>query len=149
MIITLLGCQKEQALEEAYIEDILQPYFTAFVEEASIRGIVVDFIQNPVSGSITEELEDGISAQCQHDNDAPNRLLVSRLAWSRSNELQREFLVFHELGHCYLGRSHLDDKDHSGSCISIMHSSSSSCRNNYSLSTRENYLDELFNATIL
>lgn len=147
-LITSIECQKETGLGESYVDKALQVHFDAFVHEANMRGLTIDFDKTPVSGFLSDDLEEGISAQCQHDSQNPNRLLVSRSRWIVSTPMEREFLVFHELGHCYLKRSHLDTKDGRGYCLSIMHSSSSACYNNYSEKTRAQYLDEYFDATI-
>ncbi len=63
-----------------------------------------------------------------------------------SSELYRfrEFVVFHELGHCDLGRDHRDEAFDNGVCVSIMRSGLGDCRDYYHPRTREGYLDELF-----
>jgi len=57
--------------------------------------------------------------------------------------MQKERLVFHELGHCVLNRSHLETVGTDGHCLSIMNSAQR-CSDNYNAQTREKYLDELF-----
>ena len=64
--------------------------------------------------------------------------------WNKATDIEREVLLFHELGHCILGRSHLDDKTARSQCVSIMRSSSGICRMEYNANTRGDYLDELF-----
>jgi hypothetical protein len=53
-------------------------------------------------------------------------------------------VVFHELGHCYLGRGHSEETHPNGVCKSIMRSGNGGCFDNYNSTTREAYLDELF-----
>ena len=69
---------------------------------------------------------------------------IRATTWSAAGDLEREHLIFHELGHCYLGRPHDDAKDTAGFCLSIMQSGDGSCRYNYRNVTRAAYLDELF-----
>jgi len=69
---------------------------------------------------------------------------VDRDFWLNSNGNFQEFIVFHELGHCFLHRGHREDSDAQGACISIMRSGLEDCQDNYNLLTREQYIDELF-----
>jgi len=39
----------------------------------------------------------------------PATILISRQYWEASSDLDREQLIFHELGHCVLGRDHNDE----------------------------------------
>lgn len=64
--------------------------------------------------------------------------------WNTTSDRGKEFVVFHELGHCFLLRNHLEDTFLGGTCTSIMRSGTGSCRDNYGRLTRETYLDELF-----
>ena len=138
------SCEKESNVDENYIDSDLTPYFESFVEEAAKRGINLEPMRDLVSGYI-EEIEDGsVSGQCRHDANAPDKVIIDRTFWRTAGNSRKEFLVFHELGHCMLGRSHLDTRDRNGVCVSIMHSSSDVCSNGYSYSTRAEYLDELF-----
>ena len=144
IIFLMLGCQKEEA-GEVFVDADLQQYFDRFEAEGKARGITVDFHTILVTGILSNTLAPEISGQCQHDSNAPDRLVINRTSWLRSNAMEKEFLVFHELGHCYLQRPHLDEKDSRGVCMSIMHSGASVCRNEYNTQTRSVYLDELFN----
>ncbi len=140
----ITSCEKEPASHENYIDSDLSPYFESFVEEAAKRGVDLKLMRDMVSGYI-EDIDDGsVSGQCRHDADAPDKVIIDRTFWETSGNSKKEFLVFHELGHCMLGRSHIDTRDRDGFCVSIMHSSSDICTNGYSYSTRSEYLDELF-----
>ena len=143
-VIPSLSCQKEE-ITETFIDEQLQQYFDRFATEAAARGNTVDFGLVRVEGFLSNTLAPSISGQCQHDPNHPDRVLINRTFWNTASATEKEFLVFHELGHCYLQRPHLDTKDSQGNCISIMHSGATVCRNNYSSLTRESYLNELFN----
>lgn len=145
MIFFLLySCQKE-SLDTVFVDDQLQPYFDRFQREGNLREYGVDFHLIKVEGYLSNTLASTISGQCQHDPSHPDRVLINQTFWNQADAMEREFLVFHELGHCYLQRSHLDTKDYQGVCLSMMHSGASVCRNNYNSQTRSTYLDELFN----
>ncbi len=136
------SCSKEE-LQEIRIDDKLAEYFEAFAAEGALRGIQIDFREAQVEGLI-DQLDNKVSGQCQHDADAPDRVVIDPDYWERATHMQREFIVFHELGHCVLDRTHLDSKSQDGTCRSMMHSSAGTCRNAYSIATRTEYLDELF-----
>lgn len=138
------SCQKEEE-DSVFVDEKLQQYFQRFEEEGNFRGRNIDFSLINVEGYLSNTLEASISGQCQHDPNHPDRVLINLTFWNHADDMEKEFLVFHELGHCYLQRAHLDTKDSRGICMSIMHSGASVCRNNYNNMTRSNYLDELFN----
>ena len=58
--------------------------------------------------------------------------------------MEKEFIIYHELGHCFLDRDHLDEANADGSCVSIMHSNPGVCFFELKSENREDYLDELF-----
>ena len=141
LLILLASCEKEPV--NFYIDPELQPYFDLFSEEASARGLTVDFEAASIETEFTD-LEGNVPGQCAHSEASPNLLRIDPTIWNSYEEWEKEFLIFHELGHCYLGRSHDDAKDEAGNCKSIMHSSSSVCTNTFN-SDRILLLDELFN----
>lgn len=51
----------------------------------------------------------------------PQQIMLDTLYWEDATELEKEQLIFHELGHCVLGREHNDKEDENGDPISIMH----------------------------
>ena len=147
-LLTLAACVKEEddlTVQELNVDGQLLPYFERFVEEATARGVVVDFEQTPVEGSIAAISEDRVAGQCQtNEAQGIRRLIIDRQYWINLSELEKEFLIFHELGHCYLERGHLDTRNSNGSCVSMMQSGLGNCRMNYTQSNRDAYIDELF-----
>jgi hypothetical protein len=68
-------------------------------------------------------------------------IAIDRTYWKNSSRWGREWLVFHELGHCVLDRDHRDDKFGVNCPASIMHSYANSfCYKDY----RNYYVKELF-----
>lgn len=133
----LYACEPNEVL---VIDSRLKPYFDRFEEEATLRGLDLDFTD--LEGRI-EEL-DGLGGQCVRNTALPDQVLIDFVFWTQASEFEKEFIVFHELGHCVLNRSHLETKNPDGSCLSIMHSGSSGCRFIYNEGNREEYLEELF-----
>jgi len=142
MTFTIWGCLIDEE-PTLFTSPELQVYFDRFRDEAALRGIVVDFDSAFVAGMITN-LEGNISGQCQFNTVEPDRVLIDKAYWSNATDFEKEFIVFHELGHCYLNRQHLDLKNDRGICMSIMHSGETGCNNAYGPLTRTQYLNELF-----
>ena len=138
-----IACQKDEVVD-LFVDSSLQEYFDRFAAEGALRNVVVDYEASKVSGYIRLITAPNVIGQCAHDPNQPSTVIIDRTYWNIANDLQKEFLVFHELGHCVLNRDHLDEADDQGNCISIMTSGSSQCKINYNLNTREKLLDELF-----
>ncbi len=140
--VCLLGCTKEHGVSIS-IDPAFLPYFESFRAAGEVRGVKVNFELEGIQG-VFGDVDDGVSAQCQHRTGAADQVVIDRAYWNMATTIEREFLIFHELGHCYLNRGHLDDRTPQGHCLSIMHSSAQSCNNNYDVNTREKFWDELF-----
>lgn len=122
----------------------LKAYFQRFEDEAAARGFNFDLTAAGITGVISEIEEEHVLGRCSFPRVQANRVTVDQTFWNRGSDLFREFVVFHELGHCFLFRSHLEDQLSNGACVSIMRSGSGSCFDNYFGRTRNFYLDELF-----
>ena len=96
-----------------------------------------------ISASLTDIADDKVG-QCLTYNNGSRQINIDKNYWKASDEMEREFLIFHELGHCFLSRTHLDERMINGTCVSIMSSGEGPCRKNYNSLTRAQYLDELF-----
>ncbi|MDN5199741.1 hypothetical protein QQ008_00165 [Fulvivirgaceae bacterium BMA10] len=154
MAIFLLGCEKEKTpiSTSENIPDVVKEYVDRFRLEASVRGIEIS------TKHLTIEFEDGLagnngtpaSGSCTFNDERTITIvkLDTTKIWWKFSDMLREAVIFHELGHCLLSRSHLDDELPDGTPKSMMHSSDISF---YVLSPHENktfrrdyYLDELF-----
>lgn len=145
--LIIASCVKEQndnlIAEELFIDEALAPYFERFKEEGAKRGLDIDLVERRIEGYIANLDGDNVVGQCSYSATSPRRVTIDQSYWNQVTDLQRELVIFHELGHCYLERSHLDDQTNRA-CISIMNSGTSGCRLRYTTLTRTEYLDELF-----
>ena len=141
--VTMAGISCSESAPEPYVQAELKPYFDAFIEEGAIRGVQIDYTSLQVEGIISETTENNAVGQCSHSKVSPNKVTIDAFFWRQASHTRKEFVIFHELGHCYLGRAHLDDKDEYGICLSIMQSTADVCESNYE-NDRSSYLDELF-----
>ncbi len=137
------SCQKDDTIAY-FVDEPLQPYFDRFEAEGASRGIVIDLFELQVSGDIRLITASQVIGQCVHSEREPNTVIVDKIYWDQADDLEREFLIFHELGHCALNRDHIDQADAHGNCVSIMTSGTGLCQINYTTATRAALLDELF-----
>ena len=126
------------------VDQALWPYYSAFEEAAIERGFDYDLNQLKISGEIKEIHQDGVAGSCRFGSHINNEVTIDLGFWNNSSSLYKEFVVFHELGHCVLLRDHDESIDNQGRCLSIMRSGLTNCRDAYSLQNRDYYLDELF-----
>jgi hypothetical protein len=143
------SCQQDEPLipeERTFplVDQRLWSYFEAFEIEAANRGIEVNLVQERITGVIEAIDEEHVAGQCSYSAVTPGEVTVDDEFWTRSNSTFREFIIFHELGHCYLMRDHREDKDQFGFCKSLMRSGVEDCQDRYNLQTRKVYIDELF-----
>lgn len=141
--MSLFSCITDDGITD--IDDTLRPYYDDFAREAQARGIEVDYGDVPISASLSQTLNVNVAGTCLRRDNAENEIRINRNYWNSADELEREFVMFHELGHCFLNRDHTEETYPDGTCISIMASGTGSCDENYTELTRSDYLDELFN----
>jgi hypothetical protein len=142
-ILVIGSCAKDDS-PEFLVEEPLQEYFDRFAAEAALRNVIIDYEALKISGDIRIIATPNVIGQCIHTDKEPNTVIVDKFYWEVADDLEREFLVFHELGHCAINRPHLDDSDTQGDCVSIMTSGTGLCHINYTEATRTALLDELF-----
>ncbi len=125
------------------VDSRLYAYFESFEEEAATRGRHFDLAALNIKGTIEKiDLEIEAVGTCNwHSN--PKHVELDTQFWLSANHSSKELIVFHELGHCVLNRSHLDDS-RNGTCISIMRTGRGNCLMTYNAANRSEYLDELF-----
>ena len=126
------------------VEEELVPYFINFEEEGLSRGIVDDLSNEEIKGVIREIHQDRVLGQCSYSQLNPGTVTIDKTTWQQASDRLKEFVVFHELGHCYLKRDHKEAAFSNGLCVSIMRSGTGNCWDNYNSGTRSYYLDELF-----
>ncbi len=144
--VLISGCVSENDVIDIdpQIDPELRSYFESFEQAAQDRGIQLSTAFLEIDASIGNIDEEDVIGECWYGSHGPNEIRIDREFWSNASTLDREFVVFHELGHCYLDRDHTEAITANGTCVSIMASGTGSCRNRYGRATRDSYLDELF-----
>lgn len=141
LLLIFSACTEED--QAVGIDEGIMPYVARFEAEAASRSIIVDIEASGIGAELASIDGDAVG-QCVSSQSRGDFLRLDEAYWNRASDLQKEFLIFHELGHCYLAREHLDEDDGRGDCISIMMSGVGNCRSNYNHNTRQAYIDELF-----
>lgn len=130
------------------VPDEIQPYLSTFIIEAHKRGhrlIIDDLIVSYERNLFTAGIHAAGICRTKHGHTPIIYIDTTSLNWKNSDE-SREQLVFHEFGHCILGRSHTKDTLQNGAPASIMKPSGETLYGSVmSYFKREYYLNELFN----
>lgn len=123
----------------------LWPHFEAFEEAAAVHGFRIDLRNQRINGRIEEIPQQNVAGTCSYRHrNAPKDVVLDDDFWRSSSNTYREYIVFHELGHCVLGRGHKEACLNNRTWASIMRSGTGECRDNYSARTRDYYVEELF-----
>lgn len=91
----LVGCGRG-------VDSQFQPYVTRFVVEGKPYGLIGISSIQVFFGDTGERNRISV---CRSDFSGP-QIIVSEAAWKCLDDSARESLMFHELGHCVLGRDH-------------------------------------------
>jgi len=156
-IFLLLGCSSDNDFEPMYnIPDEFQEIVETFTAEASARGY--DFEINNLIITYDDDLSINYCGTCNSNSSEENIQKIISINSSKcwNNDFQKEALIFHELGHCLLGRIHEDALLPNGDPKSMMIKSNisvySACVYAFGevdgcnfVFKRTYYLDELFN----
>lgn len=121
-------------------DDELSKYLDSFIYEAEIRGVHIEFNKMLVMKFHDFKRTD-IDGKCVYTTTV-NLIKISRDDFDNHTDTENEITVFHELGHCILGRQHFDERHPSWRKKSIMHTFA--VKESDYLAHRAEYLDELF-----
>ena len=151
-VIIISSCQQDLTDQEdsqisgVDIDSELAPYFIIFQEEASNHGLNIDYESSNVSAEIIQIDEGSVAGTCSTNGHDLRHITIDQSFWDRASPLLREMVIFHELGHCILGRGHSEDQFDNGICRSIMRSGLGDCIDAYSATNRPYYIEELFDS---
>lgn len=126
------------------LADDLQPYFTSFEAAAADLGVPIDLSASGVTAEIRAINEGNVAGNCSTNGHDIRHITIDRSFWVNASPLLREMVVYHELGHCILGRGHTETAFANGVCTSIMRSGLGDCQDAYTYGNREYYIRELF-----
>lgn len=96
----------------------LLPYVKSFELEARKQGAYPDLTELTMR---VVKMEEGTLGECSPDELGHPHIDINAEAWNASTVAFRESLVFHELGHCVLGRPHCKLTNKQGVATSVMY----------------------------
>ncbi len=131
LLLAALACGRDN---QARIVELL----AQFKQDAARHGVAVDL--RTTSARLVDSFHDGRVGQCNLDTRGVELL---RRWWVRASNACQEQLLYHELGHCILDRTHLSGyQGPQGFPTSIMRRSVFNC--DVYMHYRAYYLRELF-----
>lgn len=153
-LFSLFSCDDEEGEKEYSVDSELYPYLQRFLDEAAKRGKSFDVVGD---GLIMEfaDLESPVVGLCTYSN--PIKVQIDKKYWketanSANQENLREDVVFHELGHGLLRRSHDNSTLPNTEWKTIMCGGTEvdgrSWAVNFNGARKKYYLDELFAMTV-
>lgn len=142
VLLIFPACNREEAFTGAVVDPALQSYFESFASEGLKRGKTIDMSR--VSGILADIEDAKVLGRCTQGSVSGSTVTIDTEFWTKANAWEKEYVIFHELGHCVLNRRHLDEQKADGACSSMMQSGTSGCKMVYNAQTRSGYLDELF-----
>src|SRR5271170_1267705 len=108
-LLVLTGCG------HSTIDPQLQPYVDRFAQDTGLTITTPMTVQFGSVGSTNEE------GQCQAGGLGNFVITINLTYWVTYDDVGRELLIYHELGHCVLGRVHTSQLDANGSPVSYMY----------------------------
>lgn len=106
LILLLFGCKKDDAVEYNVDSDF-EEYVQRFIDEGAARGVDIDFSDTGLLIEYSERNVEGASGYCYLGN---HHIVIDKSEWTALTDTQKEYLIFHELGHCELDRRHKNDQ---------------------------------------
>lgn len=137
----LSGCKKE----DYNVPDDFLFYVQTFENEASLRGRTIDIEKEGLKVEFADFTGKDYVGLTNYEN--PVRIQIDKHYWNSAPDPYREFVLFHELGHAFLGiHEHRNDTLPNGDWKSIMRgppANGDEHKVDY-VNHRDYYLDELF-----
>ena|SRR5438105_1597512 len=118
---------------------VFSPYVNRFIQAGQSVGVDVDM--TAISITFLEELPHDAAGICHM---ATKTVVILEPYWNSINDSEKETLIFHELGHCVLGRQH-ENNALGGYPHSIMYFANTIGEDQiYYKAHRQEYINELF-----
>jgi hypothetical protein len=123
-------------------------YIQQFEQEGKTRTGDTNFIVGDIPIQFGDTENENYRGVCQTFTDGTQQIVIKKSWWDAQSEAYRESLIFHELGHCRLGR------DHDNAVVEVSSNQyKTSMMNEYIVTPahynahKSAYLDELFTSS--
>lgn len=115
IFLFLFACDVNIDIESQINYDVeVMPYVREFDRQILHLNNLIDF-------QFTDEIFDNPNI-IGHCGSPPPVVTLKNGFWMRATEVQKLFIVYHELGHCVLDRGHIEDFMEDGCPVSLMKS---------------------------
>lgn len=146
------ACSEDPSGSSVNIDPELQPYVDRFLAEASKRGIEIDLEESGLDMKFEIDISTPDYAGICRYRLGANEIGIDRERWDNSTETRKEWLIYHELGHCVLDRRHRNDQFDNGMWKSMMRGDPLTAQELrtplcYLWERDQYYIDELFDET--
>lgn len=146
LCLLLTNCAQEIPRKFEVPAEVL-PYVIEFQYQAYVHNVPLKIDDLVVEFKQDLHIENAVGL-CYYGNSTYTpRIEIAAWWWNFASNTQKEILVYHELGHCILGRKHDKVLDIYGNPESIMYPSVLSAY--HYEANKENLLKELFNGSNL
>lgn len=111
-LTTCTGCGRAMP---GYVNDttdeVFVPYMEAFGEECAWPSVSIR-----IGFGLHDKTKAGICMTYSRQEilarvQVYEEILINEMYWQQYNEEKRKWLIFHEMGHCALGKGHSDNED--------------------------------------
>ena len=119
-IILTLGCQKKNDFVY-HVPQEFEPYLQRFISEAKARGHRISINNLIIQYDSSQSFLNCAKSNVISSGNDEQKIISINTPKCWQNDLQFETLIFHELGHCIIGRSHDNSLLPKGDPKSIMY----------------------------
>lgn len=129
----------------AQTDSTFTAYVTAFEEQAAQEFNNTEYKVGDIPINFGTPENDAFDGVCYTYSDGTKEIIIRKSFWDTAGAIQKRVLVFHELGHCALGRSHDNETvTHSGTDYKTSMMNEVIPSSMHYLSAENEYLLELF-----
>lgn len=129
------------------VDPALEPYVISFYSEASNKGKHIQHYSLVVTMDTKGDLQSkGYAGICHLKQGEHPWVEINQVYWNSADTQHRQQVVYHELGHCLLGRAHKSNRSIDGTIKSLMFPDTS-LNTNMLIKYHEEYVNELFGLT--
>lgn len=100
-ILFFFSCEKEEPLYD--VDPAFEEYVQRFITAGAERGVDINFDDTGLLVEFSDLIVNGASGFCFLGE---HHIVIDKTEWNTLTDNQKEFLIFHELGHCELDRRH-------------------------------------------
>lgn len=99
----------EEKRQYSTTDSTFEEFIFNFEQEASARLNIADYKIGDIPINFGETSDDKYKGICVTYANGEKEIIVAKKWWDSASYTKKEIFIFHELGHCALGRDHNDE----------------------------------------